>query len=383
MYEGEIDQSNTGIESKEVSGVKLTYEPGNHDAHEDVRQRIDAGDLTVHTWNGDVARRMITYKPKVVGIDSLHPHVIPINTKNPLSMEDKTRIWEMLPANPRAINSSNEVMVVLGDIKYSTMEPRLTSKLSPERKQQVMDDLDSKNLSQREDAKKSNQNEAAATLGALAVVEILTGTLMLADSQAGPNFNRRKFLGLIGLGASVMLAGKIIGDKFDEVGVAADNPLIKDIANKISDVSRKRFFDDEWVDGRSAILISKSINALKSGLVKKGSEGSVLMGFGHTAGAIRLMDSPEKRADAIYALAKTMSQVIGDVGAEYRIGKRKDNVNAFLDLMAREEYVTVQDSGKRIIKPKEVQSILGSFIKYAGSAQNPEVMAAVRSLRIR
>lgn len=90
--------------SPEVTTEKyqIHFEPGihvfpladkvlKHPTPEELLGRFDAGDLTAHAWNPQVAKRMRQYTPLAIGLDSISgSNVIPA---------DDPRFWLWLPGS--------------------------------------------------------------------------------------------------------------------------------------------------------------------------------------------------------------------------------------------------------------------------------------------
>ncbi len=376
--------SSQKFEAKTDTASKLYFEPGDHDTNLDAGSRIDKGDLNIHAWNKEVGERMRSYGPRVIGIDGLSPHAFAIDSKkSDYEIGDKKWIWTVLPDNPRRLNSRGEVIVVSGDPQYMGMVPVFGSVLPQDKAKSVSDELSNYYQGQR-DTYFANTTEfeiRAFTVMALEFAGL--AALMLDDNNS--TISRRNFLQSSAsflIGGGVVLAGGVLGDiALPRLEEFSNSHRKEEFLQGVLDIVRPRFFKDEWVDGRTALVIAKTGEALKiPGLVSPGSKGAVVMGGGHAEQAGILMEDKDARKDAIYKLAKTMTGVIGDINKRYGAFHRADAVNTFLDFMCRAEFATVQDSGLR--QTSDPDSIIGSFIRYKGYNQSPEVMAAVKSLRL-
>jgi len=96
----------------------IHFEPGVHPfpltdmlfglpTSKEIRDRFKAGDLTAHAWNSQVAERMRTYKPLVLGLDSVSG-----------SFWGRKLSWPWLPGSPKEMGGRESIYVVGGNVLH-------------------------------------------------------------------------------------------------------------------------------------------------------------------------------------------------------------------------------------------------------------------------
>ncbi len=376
MSEGIDSISSVSRHESKVPAVKKPhFEPGNHDSDMDAEDKIKLlGNLSAHHWNPEIGKRMADYQPKIIGIDSIFNFAFDRRQLSPEgSLYDKARTWALLPASPGKLNSQGEVLVVGGDIMYSNAYYPLSQNTPDVLHSYLSHDLDQLTKNQMSDSK------IRFTADNLISYFMLLGVSEAVSRAMSHKISRRNFLkGALDVAAATFVFSKTAS--FYGMIYSPNGPL-EDILTSFINLTTGRILPDNWVNGRTALVTAKTIDAAKSGLVAPGSESAVVMGSAHSLRAEKYIDSPKARAEAIVKLARPMVSVMKDINRKYRMGNEKGIVSGFLDLMEKADYITVRDPGTDRVPRDTVQSTLDSLVQLADSVQSPEVVNALRPLR--
>ena len=275
MSEGDFDQVNSIRDQEYVGdGGAIHFEPGLHYGFGEVTKSIDSGDLSKHCWNDEVGERLSSYGPQILAIDSLAPVAGKYLVNGDYGYEDKRWVWTWMPDRPKNFNEKGEVLVIAGDTNYQGVGEQLKTNLKEFKDQDRLG-----NLSLSKDEKEANAFLGKAFAeGAItaSVAGLVTSALIAAYEKQNERpgaengshkFSRRKFLKVAGGGAAVAL-GIGGGRTAAAYGSAlAPNSALQEISDKVLDLTQGTdFFSKSWLNGRTALLISKTNAVMEQGL---------------------------------------------------------------------------------------------------------------------
>lgn len=293
----------TSIELKNPTEIiqnnyHIHFEPGVHafpmadilfhqPTHEQVRDRFRNGDLTVHEWNPEVARRMRQYSPQILGLDSIQGDY------------STSLYWPWLPGSPEDMSGREEIYLVGGDLLHFQLLGPAFSNEDDETKswRGVLNDRGWDRV----------REYAVKTLG----VEAIGGHLLLPISllllsrfvERRDRMSRRAFLRLFGGAAIALSLGSLIKKLGPIFNSYSPTPLEENPPKNIAGLT-KPFTDSVWLDGRTALVIAKTMEAMKVLDLPDGAHGSVVMGFPHAYQAGELLSSKTARQEAIRKYAE-------------------------------------------------------------------------------
>lgn len=271
------------LENKQ-SKYNIHLEPGIHSfpgtdiflgipKQSEVAKKFWAGDLSAHAWNPQVAERMKQYKPLVLGLDSVPGPYFTYSGKE----------WYWLPGSPEEMSGRKSMYLIGGDLlHWQYFEIR------------EMKDLGNDVLT---DYIKKGTTEG---------VSILLAAIML--SKAAQQLNeiapRRKFLQnsakALGVGALALLLGKLS----PVVQSYSPTPITEGVSQRITEVTKPWFSKSTWLDGRTALIIAKTLEAMDILGLPKGTVASIVMGYPHLYEARRLLEDKEYRIGKIREFAQ-------------------------------------------------------------------------------
>lgn len=347
----------------------VRFEPGVHSfpysdlvlgqpASEEIVKKYREGDLTVHAWNPEVAKRMAQYKPKVLGLDGLAGGAF----KRGLP-------WFWLPGSPKEMTGSDSIYVVGGDLIHQHF---------------IFDE--------RGNIIGWNKvGDYAADLGTEGAGHILLPPILTFLLSRAPKekISRRAVL-KAGLGLGALSLASLIG-KVAPVA-ASYSKSTDELPGKVIKFV-KPIAKSTWLDGRTALVTTKTIDAMEKLNLPAGSKGSVVMGFPHAWEGVGLLGDKNARAEA---LRKYATEFANDVypaidedvwEANYKMGELKDlSEKSKRDLLMA--YVILNFVSTIIYEVKEPQSYYSrdpqkdtsALVKTVDLFVSPEVMNAVSSL---
>ncbi len=387
MTEGAQELNNSSSPQERLSNKPgfIRFEPGNHGSGShgrNILEKINAGDLNSHVWNGEVSDRLRDYKPYVIGIDSLYPHAEDIDPlKYDIDLDGKKRIWQWLPNDPMRINDKGEVLVVSGDIQYGLMADEFPPTLDEAQAEEINRRLSSERRKQM--GMEPYKKERNLLFGGTVLLDAISIATLIYAANKDKQMSRRKFLqnaGMAGVMATLAPAGLIAGRYLGTTAAMyAPNEEVAGVLKNISKLTAPFIYKDDWIDARTALVIAKTKEAAESELVQSGSNAAVVFGNGHTFESEKLLHSVEERAKVIRKLANTMSGVIRDISQEFNVFAPSIATNIFLDLMAKSEYAIVSSPKKA--QGAEPLDKLQNSINYIGYKQCFEVENALEPLR--
>lgn len=262
------------------------FEPGVHITSvkdvEKLYEKIDDGNPNSNEWNEAVTMRLADYKPELIAIDSL--------TKPPdsdsLDIDYKKFVWRVMPDRPSRINGGDSIQVLAGDNTWNSPNANTTS----------------------------NYLTRVAFHGILLGTGAVTGIQLDRmvhgwrrwqagydhvtgnfDNEAADQVSRRNFLKKTGFAAAaIALASNRIASysPYEPVTEAMEK-----VYDQTAMLRPDRLLSDEnYLDGRTALLIQKTYDALElTGM----QVGSVVMGDSHIHFAQELLSNSDRRAQLI------------------------------------------------------------------------------------
>ena len=330
----------------------IHFEPGIHPIFDFQNDALysgyDSGE-NVHVWNTEVGERISQYKPDSLTIDGVSPFLISHESRNSEEYKNtidvhKGYIWRSLPDRVLRLNPYGSIFVIAGDIEDPTIRYFLNGKLNSP--------YDGYNKQYSEDIPMTGLPQLAEGYPKY-VLAYLIGTKILEELNIVNKtpFTRRKFLSLVskaaGLAATASLANKFFPS------ISPDYNLDKIL--RAVNQSSTHFFQDngtQIVDGRSALLIEKEIDAnkyLKSlDLIPDDAQGSVVMGADHDKHSFEYLNNSGSRQQAISRLAEIMVQITRRAAEELGLTQDQTNgaINSTLDSLSAIQIWRATDSGE-------------------------------------
>jgi hypothetical protein len=275
--------------STEISRGHLYFEPGIHPidavSQEEVITKVQSGELD-SLWNAGIGRRIASYKPDFIAIDSLSASDVDTYGNAEISGVAKAIIWAAMPGFPKELNGTDSITVVAGDNIYH--EPTVN------------------NLSNNLLNDTSLVGTMYAAIGVGATIDKMRGPVEKTNKAGKTTSSRRTFLSHVAAIATVsMLAGEMLLPRsYDEEAVRLDADLQHVPKLKLGEwINEKDVYD--YINGRTALLITKM-----SELVTQGSVGCIVMGDAHFPEALPLLKDPIKRESAIRLHTSLMKQAL-------------------------------------------------------------------------
>ncbi len=292
-----------------VGKYNIHFEPGvhpfpyadivlRHPTTRQLRERFDAGDLTAHAWNPQVAERMRQYQPYVIGLDSVTGAY-----KAPADRDS----WIWLPGSPKAMTSRDNVYIVGGDLlHFQLMGPTFFG----DSFQKQLGGQGWENVIQY----------AKGTLGLELVGEhvVLPASMFLLYRTFSSNKNkgdevrdpaRREFLKKVAAGIGTLAVLSFFGKLAPIARSYSPTPAVEDLGRRITDII-KPITRSTWLEGRTALVISKTIESMGKLDLPQGANGSVVMGFPHDYEAGRLLTDKQARMEAIRNYAQEFFEFV-------------------------------------------------------------------------
>lgn len=332
-----------------------------------IRQRFEAGDLTAHAWNPEVAQRMKQYSPQVLGLDSV-----------PGGLWSKALNWPWLPGSPKEMSGRESMYVVGGDMLHQ-------------------------DFLYNEEGNKIGWGRVAEYTAKTLVVEgigghilLPTGLILLASRISGKspdntveNPARRAFLKKTGIGLGALSVATFLG----KLAPAAESyaTTSENLAQKVNQIIRP-MTKSTWLDGRTALVIAKTSDAMNELGLPKDAQGSVVMGFPHAYEAGSLLTDKKIRAEAIRKYAQEYCDdiypAIGDETWDYVKEGLQDKSSEKEKRALLMDYVLLDFLSTKIYEVKEPDSYhtdtpdatAQNLIREVNWFMSPEVMEAIAPL---
>jgi hypothetical protein len=329
---------------------------------DEVNQRYQLShDINEHTWDNAVKERIKNSNASCIAIDSAFPNYN--NTTYPLR-----DIWTLLPDRPRSINQRNKIEVLAGDTHdFVALLDTSASTAITEFADKKIDQI---NLQSR----LGGQSDLIGLFGLNFVLEALS-YLPQVQSKDG-RMSRRDFLRVsskVTFGATASL----LAGRFAAIGLHSVITDQKSYENFLyfSDKLGSKFFEDlSWfIDGRTALLEEKSLE-------HNSQETIVLLGTGHSANSLKLLQNDNYRAEKIKTYAEHMIQAIKVFQEKFPHLKNIDAVASVKDYLPRYDIITVTDpdeAGFDLNIPEDVNK----WIKQTGSYTSRNVAEAIKDIK--
>jgi len=242
-------------------------------------ERASRGDLSVHFWNKGVLERVQDYNPLLVASDSFEGYFSTPGDYKELSMQTKMGAWFTLPGSPKEVSGKDHVYVVAGDAfglhpEDLTKYPRLSA------------------------VSYAKEDLSMLLLGTSIAAGSLIASKKFERGSFGP-MSRRTFFKKVALPAAAAVTALPFvrwGSAFG-AGQTSEG-WMHETFTKVAEATRHRFSETTWMDGRTALLISKAQTASISTL-EDDESASVILGFPHLFNAENLLSSKKARLKAI------------------------------------------------------------------------------------
>jgi len=368
---------------KEGSSVgNVSFELGYHAENStETKRKIDSGDLNAHTW--EVGKRISS---GVVAIDSLFPlpsedlDTIKSFEDYPLEMKKEVLAWN--PVRGR------EVLVVCGDMNFRTPAVDFTRFISDIQKKES---LKKQGNDKNELEKDVFVQKIVAEHAAIAAAGFLTGAILHeigrrdvrdVKQEKYKGMSRRDFLKtsgkVVGATTALYVGGRAMAGLLTPF---ASNESVSAIGKKfLALTSQPSFFEQHWLDGRTALLIEKANAALNQGITQPDTHASVVMGNAHGFESHKFLGSEKARKLAIHALAEDMVNFYETVLTDYPEIDKNDAMHRMLDLMCQADMVSVGALPESNTDPKRVNNLIDESVKYLFSFSAPGVRSSLGDL---
>ena len=313
-------------------------------------KQLERGDTSGHYWNRAVLGRVRKYKPILIGSDSFE-HIYQTEFGFELTPFEKLSAWYFLPGSPEEISGQDHVYSVAAD--YFGVYSEDAQKYF---KQSVID------------YGKEDFTEFVIGVGMIA-----GGLLAVKNLRKSPAekrvLSRRSFLKKVVVPSGIFLASLplVRWSSAFGAGLASDRRT-HDILTKIAEVSKHGFSSSTWADGRTAMIIAKTIAA--SDLIPHDEpvKASVLLGFPHVFNSGKLLDSKEYRQKKVKEFVEMLKDTI-DLAEE---GITRDDLNQdAIDYFSPFTVVKIKE-------PAEKTPDLGSLVSVHAVGRSSEVEEALR-----
>lgn len=278
----------------------LHYENGVHSftdqMYDEVGKRFSFGDLSAHNWNPEVAQRIRKYSPYVLGLDTLSPSVFG-NEQQPS--------WTWLPGSPKEMTGRDSIYVVSGDfLHFQSVDKR--DKMYEELQKVGWDKVMDYGI-------KSGLEDLAIIATAIGS---LAGSLKTKTSRRG--FISKGLLGISSL-ATAVTEGRLapVAQSY-----SSDSSL-EQILQDITEITRPRLANSSWLDGRTALVVAKTVESMDILDLPDRAAASIVMGFPHGYKANTLLLNKNARQEMVLEYAKNLVEDILPIAK--RLGMQSQN----------------------------------------------------------
>lgn len=391
------------------SYLNLRFEPaihsGGQEAWKVIKDKFLKGDVTAHEFNPEVAVRMRKYAPEIIALDGSMPDFLTFKLQDPTVINKvKGLRWVHLPARPLDINPKGEVYSITGDpvgFFYWGIE-----KLNLSHQKDTNDQLDQnymlntlydklKNLQdkyEKDETKNFLYNEVKAELYQYLIGVGITGATLLhaAPSIYHKKISRRKFLGYsagvtVGLGlaaTSFPTRGfSPIREKAKDIAYSTTDEKTKDLFQTVAGIFKPRFNQRDFLDARTALLISKTQDAIDYMGKPSDTPAAVVMGAEHIYEADTFLNDPKARARIINTFVSRLVPLFDEVVSKFPKLSKKDARNALLDYIAQVDIIKIKDPGGPAQNPN-LPNLVDQLVTLIDSFQSPQVEAAIAQFRL-
>jgi hypothetical protein len=321
----------------------------------EVHNRVLAGDTSVSYWNPAVGTRLRQINPSLVTVDSS-----PSISGGPNS---HSRLW--LPGNPSDISDHATMNVLFGDVLYKGFmfpDGDIRNLDTNSIEYRIFRDLGKfENSAVQECIAKAFGESGATVLGGLGLIHAA-----LQDKSQPASLIK----GVVGAG----LLGLAVARSVPVLDTYSTNTNLSKKLQTLTHLTRPHVFKSKWLDGRTAILISKTLNAMDELKLGDKEKAAIVMGFPHMYEAKNLLQNTRKRQSTIHAYARDMADKVGRLVHSYKDDLFRDDRDEqyFLDFLmtyiAMGDIVEVSDLPKNT--PTTYEDIAASrktVKKYIGS----------------
>lgn len=258
----------------------IHFEPGIHPnpladtllrrpTEKEIRGKFLQGDLTVHDWNPEVVKRMREYSPLVLGLEGIG---------SILGLGDY--YWPALPGSPREMSGREIMYLVSGDKTYGSIlkDPKIAR----------MD-----NTREREYALKFLAEQG----GTLMLPIVMAFLIKRFGEEAVTRRDLFRHLSkVVKVGALALVLGRFLPLLAYPFSPTSE---IEGAAKVVTGLTKPRLIDSKWLDGRTALLIAKTQDAMELLKLPEGTAASVVMGSAHTYEADKFLNDKKAREEAI------------------------------------------------------------------------------------
>lgn len=308
---------------------KIYFEPGIHPIDEgysdSIKTSFARGDLNASFWNPEVAKRLRTYQPHILGLDS-------VGANRESRFRELDLVW--LPGSPQQIAGRGSIFAVVGDVHYSGILRGFRADYP------LKFELDEAENESRNDSIRRGLAEM------LIATPVIGALLLISSLDSRTTISRRKFLRSGSLTLGGIMLGLTAGRTSPLIQTFSDESDWNDLLQTITDLTKPFFTQSNWLDGRTALVVAKTKEAMDILDLPDGAKGVVLMGFPHSFRAKALVNNIEIRRGLMFGYAEEMLQTFDKIID--RVGMRNsfpynDTHDALLTFYCRMDIFNVRE----------------------------------------
>jgi hypothetical protein len=318
---------------------------------------LTTGDISLSDWDASLLGRISRYRPGLLSIDSATP--TPLVESGRLSMDEKLKILTLVPGKPSQINGTDNILVLAGDVNTGIQNPTSLSSIS------------------------------RRALGGLLLVGALAAAGELADRKIHsievekvasanendniePNLTRRQFLSRLGI---VTVGAITVGPNLTS---RINNRYVQDVGEALAimgDGLRPVWYPNGFAkhsDGRTAILIQKTIIASQNGLIE--DSAGILMGTAHLNKSSLFSRSKEAREQSIKDMAQGLYDWSQDGSDSKEVSLRQ---NVSYNQMIRSQIVEIRELPEDQLVDMSPEEIIDQSVNLVNEYENLEIKKLV------
>lgn len=364
--------------AEKTGAVNLHIELGEHS---NLKSYDKSSEINLNNsfWYPQVTERIRSYSPAMLTIDGLHPLSLYLGFSG-YTTDQKRRVWELLPGRPSKLNEKGEVMVIAGDLGFSEVPVSVPEDFPEDTQKLIAHTVHAQDESQKENIKTKEAKVRMLHTGSAGLL-FAAITAGYYHNNLNKNFTRRDVLRFGARTTFAATIGATIGlgmrEAPEEIMSFTNNQKIADIAEYIAS-KQSVFMQDTWLDGRTALMIAKAIQAGSEGTVPSGSEASVVMGGNHGYASYELAHSREKRINAIGKYYESLKKFMDDVHEKFPDVKTNDNLGYLKMLLMRAERLIVTDNRDiDRVSNTHAEDFFNKHVTYDGFFESQEVREAI------
>lgn len=378
------------IENPRYPGT--SFQPGVHQQAEGFWQMVDEtrkGDLSKHTWNREVSKRLRDLNAKILTLDGPKPNLNP-ETED---ITDLMTTWVVTPDSPSALNDQGQIFVVRGD-PYNTgfsQEFSTLSRICLDAPIGTQIDLLSDGVSEFrkttiEYINFLKNSRSSATANALGMW--LLGLSFLPKRDVS---SRRTFLKFTasaaaaiastawGLYTETIVIPDMTSSGDDNIGnlkntLDIDNRLLsyKVLYPLVSQLPHK-----DWVIGRTALLFAKHFDSVDMLGLGNDIPGAVVAGTAHSVEASSLINDTSECIKVIQEFAQEIYDLVrnSEVLKPYNLPENMIKA-AIRNHLAQTDIVKITGNGNDATYDPE--EFLRANIKVVKKFYSPRVLYALK-----